>query len=198
MAEPLGEGAGSRAVDMGCFASSEPPAPRHPVTYVDGVAGDDGLDGTTPGSPKKTISGALAVTAPGGVCHVASGVYAEEVLMPYENQSLLGAGAETTTVLCPGDTAVSLLAPGQLVRGFTLTGGLRGALVDDNAVSGGRIDLCTISGNKFGVFAGSSSTPCEEVTISRCRVVENSHCGVYMRGISLPNIVDYKVCSLKA
>ena len=131
--------------------------------YVDGTTGNDGNDGKTPTSAKKTIAAALAGGVPsdavGATVHVAAGTYKEgsatpsgwdiaaRALVP-AGVTLEGAGAETTFIVGArattgadsfgrGNDAVHCvyLNPGATVKGFTLTGGAtKSGFSDNNAV----------------------------------------------------------------
>lgn len=73
----------SRHVDMGAF---ETPGPRVPTGLTHGYVrsdGDDGADGATWATAKKTVQAALdAVASPGGEVWVSAGTYAQNVVLP--------------------------------------------------------------------------------------------------------------------
>ena len=156
--------------------------------YVDGANGDDGNDGTTPATAKKTIAAALAMGIPSGAIaatvHVAAGSYAYEapqetadstrcksrVVVP-TGVTLEGAGADVTEIVGAaavggdgnglGDGAVRCvyLMPGATVRGFTLRGGC--------TATGSNASDPNIGGG--GVYGASSTTAfVEDCIITNC------------------------------
>ncbi len=189
--EDLDGAARTAPYDLGAYASTEAPATRHAETYVDAAQPDDSGDGTSPATAKRTIAGALALTAPDGICRVAAGLYTNEVIMATHGVTLEGAGAENTILAgaALGDTLI-LAASNLTVRGVTIQDGRRGILLSGNVMpdilAGLLIEDCTIRANRNGVVAPFDNEIRRVYTLSRCRIVANTDNGILHVGIGWP------------
>jgi len=122
------------------FANSADPNGGN-IYFVDGDNGADGNDGHSPDSPKKTIGGALSVSAAGAVIYIkarnvsAGGTdpvsYAENVTIGASQfgTKLIGVASGTKQIAQPqikkgsGSTAqLTIKAPGCLISGITING----------------------------------------------------------------------------
>jgi len=170
---------------------TEAPATRHAETYVDAAQPDDSGDGATPATAKHTIAAALAVTAPDGVCRVAAGVYTNEVILATPGLTLEGAGATNTILSGAADRDTLIMAASNLtVRGVTIQDGRRGLLLSGSAMpavlAGLRIEDCTIRANGNGVVAPFDDEIRRIYTLTRCRIVTNTHNGILHVGVGWP------------
>jgi parallel beta-helix repeat protein len=103
-------------------------------------AGNDGADGTTTASAKKTIEAGVGAVPSGGIVCVASGTYHEHDISISKQMTLQGAGSTTTIVDAGGADSVVTIGQsgsGSTVQGFTLSGsnyGIVTASVRDVAI----------------------------------------------------------------
>jgi len=82
-------------VDLGAFESS---VSLLGTIYVNGATGNDINAGTTPLNPKATLTAGVETVTAGGTVEVASGTYAEDVILG-KNLTLTGIGAPTLGAL---------------------------------------------------------------------------------------------------
>jgi len=130
-----------------------------------------GADLFVPSTSYPTISLALLVAAPGDNIYVAAGDYNENIVL-VNGVSVLGAGADVTTIIGTGtDSVVTAngVDPGNTFEGFTITGG--------HAQNGG------------GMFLSGSS-----LTVSNCifynNIATNHGGGMYNIGSSSPTVTS--------
>ena len=156
---------------------------RPKAVYVDAARPDDGGDGLTPATAKRTLAEAGALAACGDTIHVAAGVYADgtmeqtaavragtapfavaaRVVVP-ARAALVGAGAATTTVrggyAAEGAGALVrcvVLGAGAQLRGVTVSGGLCQTAGDE-----------TDDGSAAGVLADATAVV-EDCVVENCR-----------------------------
>ena len=156
-----------------------------PVTWTDGSTHDVGYDAFG------TVQAGVTAVASGGTVHIAAGTYTEQVTIT-QSLTLDGAGAVATTIQAPVNFFASsdevAIASGTSVgmSGFTVASGAStgvgiadeggtlsatdigvngfatGVAVQEHA--GATIADSTISGNRFGIVVGSSTSDTSTLT----------------------------------
>ena len=190
-----------------------------PDWYVnsDPAVGDDGNDGFTPETPKRTLVGAMAAPGliAGDTVHAAAGVYAENsqvairgdetantkarVVVPAGVTLVADEGTERTFIVGePDGTAANGLGPdavrgaflasGARLRGFTVTGGYTDALTDTTQ-SDWVVDYH--GGGVCGHLNGRDDVFVEDCVIS-------NNCAYMGGGISFLNAVRCKILDNRA
>ncbi len=182
----------SAPFDVGCYQSGLSAASRYADAYVNASQPDDTGDGSTSGTAKKTIGAGLAFTAAGGVCHVASGTYVEDVFMDVPNLRVQGADWNTTIVTSKVPHIVMLTGTNDIFAGFTLQGATFGAAMwgTPTSTDNNRVEGCVIRGNTYGVY-GVQDGVHRRFQVYGC-IISNNTYGVYAAG-SKP-AVDVRNC----
>lgn len=146
--------------------------------YVDGLAGDDALDGLAAAAadghgPKATIQAALAAAAAGDTVIVHPGVYAETVRFPPVEVTLSSLDpadpAVVATTVIGGDPSAAEartgvifaggVGTGAVLSGFTIsTGSGRGILCTDGATPS--VSSCVLRGNLGGADSPGGALLC--------------------------------------
>jgi hypothetical protein len=139
--------------------------------WVD-VNGDDGNDGTSPQTAKRTIKSALALAEVGTQIRVAAGVYEEQnpLVFPYTDVSIVGADLRATTIHLQNlnDDLFHVLN-GCYVQNFSFTGVVN--RVEDPPGSGITIQKWGIMSFKPGV--PDINTPGSPLYITQSPYVQN-------------------------
>ncbi|HPN32803.1 MAG TPA: NosD domain-containing protein, partial [bacterium] len=78
-----------------------------PVWYVNAATGSDTQNSGSQNSPFKTIGKALSGVSEGDTINIANGVYKENIVIIFNNISLIGADSVLTIINPNGDTAVN-------------------------------------------------------------------------------------------
>jgi hypothetical protein len=139
--------------------------------WVD-VNGDDGNDGTSPQTAKRTIKSALALAEVGTQIRVAAGVYEEQnpLVFPYTDISIVGADLRDTTIaLQNSEDDLFHVLNGCYVQNFSFTGVM--GRVEDPPDSGITIQKWGIMSFKPGV--PDINTPGSPLYITQSPYVQN-------------------------
>ena len=133
--------------------------------YVDGITGNDGDNGETPGGAVATITKGIELVDSGGTVHVAAGTYYENVVV--DIPLTLQGEDKTTTIIHGGGSGIVVLitANNVTVSGFTITGSGSDPLTEGGVVLWG-VNDCTIEDNivsnnagfGIGLLGGSGNT----------------------------------------
>jgi hypothetical protein len=194
--------------NIGCIAGGAGDGP-YPEVFVS-PDGDDSNDGTSPGSPLRSIQKALLAVAENGIVHLAKGIYDESVCISVKGVTVRGAGASDTIVRSAADVDGSpypftlfAAADGIVVEGLSATGGFAGLMMAGGDFARNMtVRDCAFYGNTNGVFAVGMSLergeslrweeyllrspndrPAPENVIENCRITDNLAYGFYSSAV---------------
>ena len=181
--------------DFGCVKATAPAAAKLDEVYV-ATTGDDANSGASEDAAKRTVSAALAVLAPNGVCHVADGTYVGSVSVGVTGAKVVGASREGVVLkpseegpsasLC--DFALAIAADNVSVSNMTLTcGGVGLYLPNWQYVKNAHVENVSMSGNRHGYWCCSESDYGDARTgtyfnrLSHCVIRDNTGYGALFR-----------------
>ncbi|HPN32358.1 MAG TPA: right-handed parallel beta-helix repeat-containing protein, partial [bacterium] len=165
-----------------------------PIWYVNASTGSDTLNtGGDTSSAFRTITKAMSVATAGNTVYVASGTYAETVVINTNNISLIGMDSATTIIDPPGDSSIVNLYGIYMqnrnnlrISGLHITGCYYGIWfynVDTSIIDNVKIDYCGDSQGAGFYFTNNSDSN----TIRNCNGYKNLH-SFYLESSSNNNL----------
>ena len=181
--------------DFGCVKATAPAAAKLDEVYV-ATTGDDANSGASEDAAKRTVSAALAVLAPNGVCHVADGTYVGSVSVGVTGAKVVGASREGVVLKASEDGpsasvcdfALAIAADNVAVSNMTLTcGGVGLYLPNWQFVKNAHVENVSMSGNRHGYWCCSENAYGDARTgtyfnrLSHCVIRDNTGYGALFR-----------------
>lgn len=138
--------------------------------YVDAASGDDVNDGLTAATQFRTLQAAVNASENRDTIHVATGTYAP-VNASGRDVTIIGAGADATTIDAAGAGRCATLSGGTTLRGFTLRNGKDDDRNGCGCVMGGKLEDCVLE-DCYGLWCGAT----RDTDTQRC-IVRNIQTG---------------------